>query len=188
MWAQQASLFIFRPGLDPLGHRWLRSCLLRFEQLGTNMKGFLGTQASFAADLNLIIQLSMGLALLVGVFLARAKRYTAHGVCQASVLILNLVMIGLVMWPSFHALVLPRLPARFARRPVTIPTLHGILGAAAELLGLYIVLAAGTKILPQMWRFQRWKLWMRVELALWGIVLLTGIGTYCLWYVAPRLR
>jgi hypothetical protein len=62
------------------------------------MKGFLGTWASFSADLNLLIQIAMGIALLAGAFLARAKRYAAHGVCQAAVLILNLPMIALVMW------------------------------------------------------------------------------------------
>ena len=67
------------------------------------MKGFLGTWASFSADLNLVIQIAMGIALLVGAFLARAKRYAAHGACQAAVLILNLPMIALVMWPSLRA-------------------------------------------------------------------------------------
>jgi hypothetical protein len=51
------------------------------------MKGFLGTWASFSADLNLVIQIAMGVALLVGAFLARAKRYAAHGASQAAVLI-----------------------------------------------------------------------------------------------------
>jgi uncharacterized membrane protein YozB (DUF420 family) len=150
------------------------------------MKGFLGTQAGFAADLNLTIQLAMGIALLAGTFLARAKRYKAHGACQSSVLLLNLVMIAVVMWPAFSGLVIPRIPARLARRSVAIPALHGILGAAAEILGLYIVIAAGTNVLPKAWRFARWKLWMRVEMALWGVVLFTGFGTYYVWYVAPR--
>ena len=43
------------------------------------MKGFLGTGATFAADLNLIVQLAMGVALLAGAFLARRKRFSAHG-------------------------------------------------------------------------------------------------------------
>ena len=146
------------------------------------MKGFLGTQAGFAADLNLLIQIAMGTALIVGAFLARAKRYAAHGACQATVLVLNLVLISSVMWPSFHSQVLPRLPEHFAKRYYAIATIQGILGAVAELLGLYILLVAGTNILPQAWRFRRWKLWMRVELALWWIVLLTGIATYFIWY------
>jgi hypothetical protein len=66
------------------------------------MQGSLGTWASFSADLNLLVQIAMGLALLGGAVLARAKRYTAHGVCQAAVLILNLPMIALVMWASLQ--------------------------------------------------------------------------------------
>jgi uncharacterized membrane protein YozB (DUF420 family) len=147
------------------------------------MKGFLGTQAGFEADLNLLIQIAMGAALIVGAFLARSKRYAAHGACQATVLALNLALIFSVMWPSFYLQVLPRLPKHFEKRYYAIATIHGFLGALAELLGLYILLAAGTNILPQAWRFRRWKLWMRIELALWLIVLLTGIGTYILWYV-----
>jgi hypothetical protein len=40
-------------------------------------KGFLGTGAPFGADLNLVVQLIMGLALIAGVLLAKQKRYTA---------------------------------------------------------------------------------------------------------------
>ena len=149
------------------------------------MKGFLGTWASFGADVNLLVQLAMGIALLAGAFLARAKRYTAHGICQALVLLLNLPMIALVMWPSFHQRVLPRLATRFAKRNYAIATAHGALGALAEVLGLYILLVAGTNVLPVTWRVQRWKLWMRIELVLWWVVLLLGFGTYYIWYAAP---
>jgi uncharacterized membrane protein YozB (DUF420 family) len=150
------------------------------------MRGFLGTWASFSADLNLLIQIAMGVALLAGAFLARAKRYAAHGACQAVVLILNLPMIALVMWPSLHTRVLPRLSTHLGKRNYAIATAHGVLGALAELLGLYILLVAGTDILPPAWRFQRWKLWMRIELVLWWVVLLSGLGTYYFWYGAPR--
>jgi hypothetical protein len=61
------------------------------------IKGFLGTGATFGADLNLVVQLIMGVALLGGTVLAKQKRYTAQGVCQTTVLLLNLLMIGLVM-------------------------------------------------------------------------------------------
>jgi uncharacterized membrane protein YozB (DUF420 family) len=150
------------------------------------MRGFLGTPASFSADLNLIVQITMGIALLIGALLARSKRYSAHGACMASVLLLNLVMIVLVMWPSFHELVLPRIPARLTRPYYAVATIHGALGAATELFGLYILLVAGTEVLPERWRFRRWKVWMRVELAIWWVVLLSGIGTYLVWYGAPH--
>ena len=151
------------------------------------MKGFLGTWASFGADLNLLVQIAMGIALLAGASLARTKRYAAHGVCQAAVLILNVPMIAFVMWPSFDARLLPRFSRHFGKRYYAIAIAHGALGALAEVLGLYILLVAGTNILPRSWRFERWKLWMRIELALWWVVLLLGIGTYSIWYGTPRL-
>ena len=152
------------------------------------MRGFLGTPASFSADLNLVVQIAMGLALLFGALLARARRYSAHGACMTAVLLLNLVMIALVMWPSFHELVLPRLPARLGRRYYAVAGVHGALGFTAELFGLYVLLVAGTRVIPEEWRFRRWKLWMRVEFAIWWIVLLSGIGTYFIWYGPPCLH
>jgi uncharacterized membrane protein YozB (DUF420 family) len=146
------------------------------------VEGFLGTHAGFRADLNLTIQVAMGVALIFGAFLARAKRFVAHGICQTVVLVLNLVMICFLMWPSFHLHVLPRLPKRLGKRFYAVATIHGVLGVLAEILGLYIVLVAGIKILPETWRFKRWKLWMRIELALWGVVLMMGVVTYWVWY------
>jgi uncharacterized membrane protein YozB (DUF420 family) len=149
------------------------------------MKGFFGTGAPFGADLNLVVQLIMGLALIAGVLLAKQKRYTAHGICQTTVLLLNLLMIGLVMWPSFQQQVKPALSKVLHKWYYEAATIHALLGIAAELLGLYIVIVAGTNLVPQRLRFKRWKLWMRTELVLWAIVLVSGVGTYCAWYVAP---
>jgi len=146
------------------------------------VEGFLGTHAGYRADLNLTIQIAMGIALILGALLARNKRFVAHGICQTVVLLLNLVMIYLVMWPSFYSHVLPRLPKRLGKRFYGVATIHGCLAVLAEILGLYIVLAAGTKILPEKLRFKRWKLWMRVELALWWVVLTLGVATYWVWY------
>ena len=149
------------------------------------MNGFLGTGAPFGADLNLVVQLIMGLALIAGVLLAKQKRYTAHGICQTTVLLLNLLMIGLVMWPSFQQQVKPALSRVLHKWYYEAAIIHALLGIAAELLGLYIVIVAGTNLLPRRLRFKRWKLWMRTELVLWAIVLVSGVGTYCAWYVAP---
>ena len=149
------------------------------------MKGFLGTGATFAADLNLVVQFVMGAALLVGGLLAKQKRYAAHGVCQTTVQLPNLLIIALVMWPSFHQQVGPVFPRAFHKRYFTVATIHGALGMAAELLGLYIVMVAGTHLLPQRLCFKRWRLWMRVELMLWSAVLFSRLWTYYVWYIAP---
>jgi uncharacterized membrane protein YozB (DUF420 family) len=150
------------------------------------MKGFLGTGATFAADLNLVVQLTMGAALIAGARLAKQKRYKAHGVCQTTVLLLNLLMIGLVMWPSFQQQVQPAPLSKVLHKwYYKAAVIHALLGTTAEVLGLYIVVVAGTNVLPQWLRFKNWKYWMRTELVLWIIVLFTGIGTYYAWYVAP---
>lgn len=149
------------------------------------IKGFLGTGATFEADLNLVVQVIMGAALIGGALLAKRKRFVAHGICQTTVLLLNLGMIGLVMWPSFQQQVRPALPKGLHKWYYAAAAIHALLGCAAELLGLYIVIIAGTRILPQYLRFNHWKRWMRAELMLWWLVVLTGVGTYYAWYVAP---
>ena len=149
------------------------------------MKGFLGTGAPFGADLNLVVQLTMGTALIAGAYLAKQRRYKAHGICQTTVLLLNLLMIGLVMWPSFQQQVRPARSKVLHKWYYEAAAIHAVLGIAAELLGLYILIVAGTNVLPQWLRFKHWKRWMRTELVLWVIVLLSGVGTYCAWYLAP---
>src|SRR5438045_1216061 len=131
------------------------------------VKGFLGTGAPFDADVNFVVQLVMGAALVTGFFLARQKRYRAHGICQTTVLLLNLWMIGLVMWPGFRRQVNPPLPRVLHKPYYAAPVIHASLGTTAELLGLYIVLVAGTDVLPKWLRFRNWKRWMRTEFALW---------------------
>jgi uncharacterized membrane protein YozB (DUF420 family) len=149
------------------------------------IKGFLGTGATFEADFNLVVQVIMGVALIAGSLLAKRKRYTAHGICQTTVMLLNLLMIGLIMWPSFQQQVRPALPKIFHKWYFAVATIHALLGTTAEVLGLYIVMVAGTRALPESLRFKDWKRWMRAELILWSIVVLTGVGTYYVWYVAP---
>ena len=149
------------------------------------VNGFLGTGAPFAVDVNLIVQLAMGGALVAGVIMARRKRYRAHGACQTTVLLLNLWMIGFEMWPSFRLQIVPHVPKVLHTAYYTIAAVHAALGTAAELLGIYIVLVAATQVIPTSLRFTEWKRWMRIELALWMLALVWGIGTYYEWYVAP---
>jgi uncharacterized membrane protein YozB (DUF420 family) len=149
------------------------------------VKGFLGTGATFEADVNLLVQLAMGAVLVAGVVLARQRRYRAHGICQTTVLLLNLLMIGLVMWPSFRQQVSPKFPKVPHKLYYAAAMAHAALGMAAELLGLYIVLVAGTSVLPAWLRFTNWKLWMRAEFVFWLVVVISGMATYYAWYIVP---
>jgi uncharacterized membrane protein YozB (DUF420 family) len=107
--------------------------------------GFFRTGASFKADVNLVVQVAMGVALIAGAFLARTKRYTAHRIYQTAVLLLDLAMILYVMWPSFYSEVLPVLPNHLTDSYYGVPSAHGVLGVSAELFGLYIALVAGKR-------------------------------------------
>jgi uncharacterized membrane protein YozB (DUF420 family) len=148
-------------------------------------RGFLGTNAPLTADLTLAIELAMGLALLVGTGFARRKRYRAHAWFQSTVVLLNLAVIGLFMAPSFRSQVLPELPGHLGRSYYAIATAHGVLGMVAELFACYILLVAGTNLLPPRLRFTRYKPWMRTALVLWWLVLILGFATYLRWYGVP---
>ena len=151
-------------------------------------QGFLGTSAPLAADIVLLLEVAMGAALLVGAWLARAKRYRQHAWCQSAVVILNLAVIAATMAPSFRTQVLPRIPAKLSRPYFAWATAHAALGSFTELAALYILLAAGTRLLPESMRITRYKLWMRTVLALWWLVLLLGFATYARWYVPHLFR
>jgi plastocyanin len=127
-------------------------------------------------------------------FLARAGKYRVHGRIQSTVVLLNLVVIGGVMVPSFHRQVSAHLVSGWRDAYYAVPMIHAELGAAAILLALYVVLVAGTNMLPKRLRFQNYKAWMRATLTLWWAVVLLGAGVYYVWYVqagaaaAPALQ
>lgn len=151
-------------------------------------EGFPGTAAPLAADLVLLLEIGMGVGLLVGAWLARRGRFRLHALCQSVIVIFNLGVIALAMTPSFRAQVLPRIPLKLGKTYVALATAHATLGSAAEILGLYILLAAGTRLLPESFRITQYKAWMRSVLVLWWLVLLLGFATYIRWYVPHSFR
>lgn len=145
----------------------------------------LGTNAARSADLNFLAQLAMAASLTLGMFLARKRYFRAHGWTQSAVLLLNLVAIGSVMLPSFRRQVLPHLVSGWHDAYYAGAMIHAGLGGVVELLGLYVVLVAGTNLVPTRLRFRNYKLWMRTTLALWWGIVVLGSGLYALWYVQP---
>jgi uncharacterized membrane protein YozB (DUF420 family) len=150
-------------------------------------RGFLRSAAPFSSDLTLTVEILMGLALLAGMLLARRRRYRAHAWCQSAVILLNLVAITLSMAPSFRRSFAPTITVAFRNSYYALAAVHAALGTVSELLGLYILVVAGTSILPKRLRFTRYRPWMRTALVLWWLTLLLGLTTYGRWYVAPLL-
>ena len=138
------------------------------------------------ADLILLLEIAMGMGLLTGAWLARTKRFGAHAWCQSAIVVLNMAVVALMMIPSFRVHVLPRIPGRLAKAYYALATAHAGLGTFTELAALYILLSAGTQVLPEKVRITKYKPWMRSVLVLWWGVLFLGIATYTRWY-APGL-
>ncbi|HET6928996.1 MAG TPA: hypothetical protein VFI45_01635 [Candidatus Acidoferrum sp.] len=130
----------------------------------------------------------MALALLAGAILARMGRFRAHGLCQSIVVVLNVAVIGLVMLPAFRQQVAPRIPLKLGKSFYAIATAHAVLGATVECAALYILLAAGTTLIPERFRLMRFKLWMRTVLIAWWAVLFLGVATYSRWYIPNLFR
>jgi len=130
----------------------------------------------------------MGAGLLIGARLARLRRFTGHAWCQSVIVLLNLAVIVLTMIPSFRVQVIPKIPLKLGKAYYALATAHAALGTVTEIAALYILLSAGTSILPEKFRITRYKRWMRTVLALWWAVLLLGLTTYARWYVPHLFR
>ena len=150
--------------------------------------GFLGTAAPAYADMTLLLEIAMGVGLLIGALLARLRRFREHAWCQSVIVLLNLGAILFTMTPSFRVHVSPKIPLKLGKAYYALATAHAALGTITEIAGLYILLAAGTSVLPEKFRIIKYKIWMRTVLALWWLVLLLGLATYARWYVPHLLR
>ena len=150
------------------------------------IKAFLEPTAPLGANVVFALKITMGIGLLLGARLARKGRFRQHAWCQSTIVLLNLAVVVVMMIPSFRVHVLPRVPAKLGKAYYALATIHGAFGTVTELAGLYIVLSAGTKVLPEKLRITKYKAWMRSVLVLWWVALLLGMVTYTRWYV-PHL-
>jgi len=151
-------------------------------------EGFLGTAAPRYADLVLLLEVAMGVGLLFGAVLARRKQFRLHACCQSAIVLLNFAVIVLLMVPSFHVHVSPKIPLKLGKAYYALATAHAALGTVTEIAALYILVAAGTNVLPQKLRMTDYKVWMRSVLTLWWLVLILGFATYARWYVPDLFR
>jgi uncharacterized membrane protein YozB (DUF420 family) len=149
------------------------------------VSGILGTGAPFFADVVFLFELAAGIALLAGMFIVRAGHVRWHAYLQSSIVLVNLPVVLAWMVPSYLSNVLPGLPGDIGQAGYLVPTLMLVLGALAEGIGVYVILVAGTNWIPERWRFRSYKWWMRSVLGLWWVVLVLGLLTYYVWYVAP---
>ena len=142
--------------------------------------GFLGRGAPVGADVNLLVQIGLGLVLLAGMWLARRGFYRAHGAGQASVFILAVVMTVLWMAPAFRDVYADGLARGAWNRVNLTVAMHVALGSGSLLLGAWVVLVAGTPLVPARFRFENYRVWMRSLLTLWWVTIAFGVLAYWL--------
>ena len=140
--------------------------------------GFLGRSAPYGADLNVLLQIAVGLLLLAGMGLARRGRYRAHGICQSTAFGLSLAMTVLWMMPALHTIHADALGRAVVNRVTVAVALHIALSTIVLLLGAWVILVAGTRLVPPRLRFSDYKTWMRTLLTLWWIAIVFGVATY----------
>jgi uncharacterized membrane protein YozB (DUF420 family) len=167
-------------------HKWNAGGNLRGDNL--LREAFFETAAPRAADLVLVLEIAMGVGLLAGARLARKGRFRQHAWCQSAIVLLNLAAVVVMMIPSFRVHVLPRIPVKLGKAYYALAAMHAALGTVTELAGLYILLSAGTSVLPEKIRITKYKASMRTVLVLWWIVLFLGLATYARWYVPHLFR
>jgi hypothetical protein len=133
----------------------------------------------------LVTELVIASMLVVGAVVVRLGHVRAHRIIQSSMVLVNIPIVLSLMLPYYLQYVWPGVPADLGQQYYLYPSLMVAAGAVAEGLGVYIILVAGTNLIPARFRFRRYKLWMRTELVLWWAVVLAGIATYYTWWVAP---
>jgi uncharacterized membrane protein YozB (DUF420 family) len=138
--------------------------------------------------LNLHFQIAFVFLLSAGTLLARAKCFRLHGTVQSAVVLLNLGFILRIMVPSFRHQVLASLSSSWKDSTVAIALLHSLIGALAWLVAFYVVLVAGTSLIPRKFRFSNYRRWMWIVFMLWWVAFGLGCVVYYRWYVDPPDR
>jgi uncharacterized membrane protein YozB (DUF420 family) len=133
------------------------------------------------ATTSLIIQVIVLFLLLYGYLLKRRLKFRQHGITMTAAVILHLVMIFVIMIPSF---VLAVVPNYILPKPLEIVSIvgliHGIAGVLAASLGVWRVAS---------WRFRRdfkgcfnKKKYMLATMIIWLTALSLGIILYTIFY------
>src|SRR5260221_4887044 len=153
--------------------------------------GFLGTNASLLADLNLIAYILLIVpGMVLGFAFARRGKYAPqHKLTMTTVVIINWLLIIFVMSVSYRLGVVPKIHDKFSEPSFpfnAFPTVHLIFGGLAQIIGTVLVLRMWLEnVLPKALLFYPFKPWMRLTLGLWMLTATLGVSTYIAWYGVP---
>ncbi len=118
--------------------------------------------------------------MLVGFGFARRKLFVPHHkLTMTTITIVNWILIITVMFVTYDKAVAPNVPQDLKYSAIFIPTLHGLFGITAQLLATYLVIRMWfEKQLPDWFKVQNIKRYMRTTLGLWLLTALFGLTTW----------
>ena len=135
------------------------------------------------SDAAAVIEVALAVVLVVGALVVRSGHVRLHRWMQSSVVLVNIPIVLYAMVPPYLEYIYPHLLGGLGTAVVFVPTVMLVAGGAAEALGIFIILVAGTTWIPERYRFRRYRVWMRTELVLWWMVVVFGLTTYWLFFV-----
>lgn len=147
-----------------------------------NSSGFLGTPASFGADLSLVMTTLAAVLVTIGWRLAVRRRFNTHHWLQTTATVLIALVAVLWMVGSFARYVVPGLPGNLSDPPFALTTVHAVTGTIALALGILIFLRFRSAT-PKALRRANAKRMMRTALILYLLTWLLGVVIYVTLYV-----
>lgn len=144
--------------------------------------GFLGTKATLRSDLTLVLIILTAVLFNIGFILARRGQFTIHHWVQTSAVILNSLVVLISMVTSYIIHILPGIPGKLGQGDYALTTAHGIIGAIAFLMGVFILLGT-QKHVPEGLRITNYKVVMRWGYGLYMLATAFGILLYYIVFV-----
>lgn len=136
---------------------------------------------SLLPELNVALEILLVAGLTFGARLAKRGNIAAHGYNQTIWVLLNSVLVVLIMAGGMENAMVQS-PADLAMVSNWVPWLHAAMGAATVIAGLWLVLQMNG-LLPQRFHVRGWKTLMRLTLAGYWAVALTGMALYYVWFL-----
>ena len=126
----------------------------------------------FIATVSLAFQLGVLALLIVGFGFKRRLRFRLHGIFMLAAVVLHLIIIGVIMVPSFVAIILEKPAISIG----LFAPFHAVAGTVTAILGVWIVggwrLRHSTKFCAPKRKF------MRATFILWLVTLSLGVIFY----------
>lgn len=141
--------------------------------------GLFNPSAPLLADVNLLVQVTIILVLMVSLWFRSRQRYVKHGVTTGLAVALHTVSILVAMVPSFWVN-LGLFRASLGTLTLVLLS-HAVLGSLVEVFGLYLVGAWVLNRGDPKTCFRK-KTIMLVTLTLWATEFILGVAVYLMFY------